>query len=275
MTVGSTNNLSSTFIGSLGDGNAAGSTFIKAGSGTFVLGAGSTSSYTGPTNVNSGSFVVDGTLTASAVSVLGGILGGTGTIKQAVTASAGTTIAPGDGAGKTGSLKTGSVQMVQGGSFNVELGGTGAGQFDQLVVSSPGTLKLNNGGGGGGGGGSGAGGVTLNVSLANGFVPAIGQSFMIINNQGPFALVGKFFGPINQGGTFTLNSRFIFSVSYMGGDGNDVVITVTAVSGQATHFAISPPAGVTTVAAGTQINFSVSAWMLTISWPMATTVPSP
>ena len=199
--------------------------------------------------------LVDGVLTGSAVTVSGGTLGGTGTISQPVTAAVGTNVSPGDAPGATGTLTTGGLALTQGGNFNVELGGTGAGQYDQIVVLSPGTVRLNGGGMGGGG----LGGVTLNLSLVNGFTPAVGQQFTIIDNRGPSALVGKFFGPINQGTTFNLNNRYLFSVSYIGGDGNDVVLTVAAVSGQADHFVVATPAGLTTVPAGTQVAFTVTA----------------
>ncbi len=64
---------------------------------------------------------------------------------------AGTNVSPGDSPGTTGSLTTGSMVMTQGGAFNVELGGTGPGQFDQLVIPPTGTIRLNTGGMGGGG----------------------------------------------------------------------------------------------------------------------------
>ena len=92
-------------------------------------------------------------------------------------------------------------------------------------------------------GGGGLGGVALNLSLVNGFIPVVGQQYKIIDNQGPSAVTGKFFGPINEGGTITLNQHYKFSVSYAGGDGNDVVLTVAAVSWPGRPFLDHPATG--------------------------------
>ncbi len=93
----------------------------------------------------------------------------------------------------------------------------------------------------------------------NGFIPKLGQQFKIIDIQGSVGVTGKFFGPINQLGTITLNQRYQFTVNYVGGDGDDVVLTVSAVSGQADHFSVKPPSGLTTVPAGTPVTFTVTA----------------
>ena len=66
------NNASTTFSGML---QGAGS-LTKIGSGTLRLSGSNT--YTGPTTINQGKLTVDGSLANSAVSVNGGILGGTG-----------------------------------------------------------------------------------------------------------------------------------------------------------------------------------------------------
>ncbi len=257
LTVGGSSNVSSKFDGSItdGSGSAGSGGLIKAGTVTFTLSASSNSPFTGPTTISAGTLLVDGSLTSSAVALNGGTLGGTGTIGSSVTALAGTNVSPGDAPGTTGSLTTGSMVMTQGGAFNVELGGTGPGQFDQLVIPPTGTIQLNTGGMGGGG----LGGVALNLSLVNGFTPTLGQQFKIIDIQGAVGVTGKFFGPINQLGTITVNQRYQFTVNYVGGDGDDVVLTVSAVSGQVDHFTITPPSGLTTVPAGTPVMFTVTA----------------
>ena len=128
LTVGGTNNLPSTFSGSIADGTGTVGSggLIKAGTGTLTLASGSNSGFTGPTTVSAGTLLVDGSMTASAVAVNAGTLGGTGTIGSSVTAIAATNISPGDAPGTTGTLTTGSVNMKQGGAFNVELGGVRA-----------------------------------------------------------------------------------------------------------------------------------------------------
>jgi len=64
----------------------------------------------------------------------------------------------------------------------------------------------------------------LNVTLLNGFTPSDGDSFEIINNQGSNPVSGHFAG-LPRGGTFTLGGK-TFHITYVGGDGNDVVLTV-------------------------------------------------
>jgi hypothetical protein len=68
---------------------------------------------------------------------------------------------------------------------------------------------------------------TVNVSgalLAGtcGFTPALGQAFVIINNDGVDAVTGAFQG-LPQGSVFALGG-FAFRINYQGGTGNDVAI---------------------------------------------------
>jgi hypothetical protein len=74
--------------------------------------------------------------------------------------------------------------------------------FDKFIVN--GTVTLN--------------GATL--SATRGFSPASGDEFIIIANDGVDAVVGQFV----QGGTITI-SGIVFDINYVGGDGNDVVLT--------------------------------------------------
>ncbi|HMC72482.1 MAG TPA: Calx-beta domain-containing protein, partial [Mycobacteriales bacterium] len=67
----------------------------------------------------------------------------------------------------------------------------------------------------------------LNLTLGGSFVPAAGQSFVVVNNDGAEAINGTFDG-LPQGATISnfLNSGFDATISYTGGDGNDSVITI-------------------------------------------------
>jgi hypothetical protein len=93
------------------------------------------------------------------------------------------------------------------GALNIELAGTDAGLFDQLQVS--GSVKL---------------GGTLNVSLVNGFVPNIGDLLIIVDNDGTDPVVGVFAG-LDEDAVFTVGGNK-FRITYQGGTGNDVVLTV-------------------------------------------------
>jgi hypothetical protein len=105
------------------------------------------------------------------VTINGGNLSGSGTIAGALTSAA--AVNPG-GPGASGTLTvTGTYTQTSGGTLNIELGGTGAGQFDQLNVS--GSTMLNG---------------ILHVSLINGFTPAAGDSLRVLTfgaRSGDFA----------------------------------------------------------------------------------------
>jgi fibronectin-binding autotransporter adhesin len=123
--------------------------FNRIGSGTVaasISGAGSlttrgagtlrvsgTSSYTGATAIDAGSFLVNGGLGSTAVSVnAGALLGGSGTIGGLVTVVAGGTLAPGDG---IGSLAIGGGTLLGGSVFASELNSAAGSTADLLRVT--------------------------------------------------------------------------------------------------------------------------------------------
>ncbi len=55
------------------------------------------------------------------------------------------------------------------------------------------------------------------------FMPAVGSAFTLIQNDGNDAVVGTFAG-LPQGATLSLGGM-TFQISYVGGTGNDVVLT--------------------------------------------------
>jgi len=133
-----------------------------------------------------------------------GILKGTGTLG---TTSVNGTIAPGL---SPGCLTTGDLTLN--GSYEFELGGTTACTgYDRIVVTGSVTV-----------------GGTLDVSRYNNFVPKAGQKYVIISNDASDT-VSNTFDNLAQGATFEADG-VTFSISYTGGDGNDVELTVTAVS---------------------------------------------
>ncbi len=66
-------------------------------------------------------------------------------------------------------------------------------------------------------------GATLGATLASGYVPTTGAQFTIINKTSAGAVSGTFAG-LAQGATTSISGHS-FSISYTGGDGNDVVLT--------------------------------------------------
>jgi len=67
-------------------------------------------------------------------------------------------------------------------------------------------------------------GADLSIALPEGFHPAMGRTFTIVDGWDPNPIVGTFTG-LPQGASFMSGSvRFV--ISYTGGNGNDVVLTV-------------------------------------------------
>ena len=109
----------------------------------------------------------------------------------------------------TAGLITHSLALESDGTMQVTINGGGAGQFSEVYVT--GTVSLNSS--------------TLVIDVNGGF--AVGSTFEIINNDGTDPVTGTF---INGGSLTAANlTGYAFSVNYVGGDGNDVVLTVTAV----------------------------------------------
>ena len=186
---------------------------IKAGAGKLVL-THTNNTYTGPTVVNAGTLLVNGILAGSSVVTNYATFGGTGLVNCAVNVLGGT-LAPGYLAAGQFTLGN-NVTFTNAGStnavFQVELGGPTPGtDYDQLVMTSQSAKVIVTN-------------TTLNLSLANGFVPAADSTFTIIDNQGTNAIQGTFSG-LPPKSVFTVGST-IFQISYAAGTGNDVVLTV-------------------------------------------------
>jgi hypothetical protein len=180
-----------------------GTVTVSTGS-TFTVG-GSSYNYT----QTAGTTTVNGTLAGAAAGSLdlnGGNLYGTGTLGYGVVDTA--TITPGTSATSTGELQVnGTYAQNSGGALDVTIGGTTAGtKFDQLNVS--GTASLNG---------------TLNITLASGYTPAVGNTFDILNASS----ISGSFSTING---LAINSSEHFTVTTVSGD----EIELTVVSGAAT-----------------------------------------
>jgi Tol biopolymer transport system component len=157
----------------------------------------------------------------------GGTLMGTGHACT-ITVQTGGVIAPGH---SPGCITSGNLSLA--GTYTAQLGGTTACTgYDQLQVTGSVTV-----------------GGTLASSLVNGFVPVAGNSFTVIDNDGADAVIGTFAG-LAQGSSFTV-SGVTYQISYNGGTGNDVVLTVTAVTTEAT--AITPVPGAPNTGRGFQM----------------------
>jgi hypothetical protein len=151
--------------------------------------------------------LINGQQPASSVDVsAAATLGGTGTVGT-IFAASGATIAPGMSAGVL--RADAGLLLVTGATFAVEI--ASAASADQLRVT--GTVSM--------------GDPTLAIAVAAGVTLPVGTRFTIIDNDGSDAIAGTF-GNLDEGAN-VIAQRHTFAVSYHGGDGNDVVLTVTNV----------------------------------------------
>ena len=181
------------------------------GSGTVVLNG--NNSYQGPTTVDAGTLLINGSQ-ASAVGVNAGVLGGAGKLLATVRVGDGvggvgdSVIAPGQGPGMLGTLITGGLTINADGRYAFEINSLAA-QADHLLVMGAVTLQ------------PGAGFSVTDLG-AGGLAP--GTAFVAIDNDGVDAIVGEFAG-LAEGQTFMLGAN-VYQVSYLAGTGNDLVLTV-------------------------------------------------
>jgi fibronectin-binding autotransporter adhesin len=108
--------------------------FTKSGSGALTLAGAST--YNGPTIVNAGTLLVNGSLGAAAVTVNAGTIGGSGVIGGTLTVNGGSLAA----GASVESLSSGNLSMASGTTFAYEVANNGSGGADLMAVD--GTLSL-------------------------------------------------------------------------------------------------------------------------------------
>jgi autotransporter-associated beta strand protein len=188
----------------------------KEGSGTLTLNNNNT--YTGKTYVNGGTLIVNGSQPQSSISVANGAaLTGAGTVGSI---SASGVVSPGPG---PAILTSGNVSLGSSAAFIADLTGpaAGTGGYNQLNVR--GSVGLNN--------------AALMVSPAFTSPVRVGQQFVIINNDLNDSVTGTFRG-LAEGSTFSVGGM-TFSISYAGGDGNDVVVTLAHLPMEPAHPTLS------------------------------------
>ena len=182
--------------------------FAKIGTGTLTLTAESPL-YSGQISVFSGTLALAGSGALPQVTTIGlspnSTLAGDGSIGGEVSALSSGAVAPGHAG--PGKLSTGRLILRSGSIYRADLDGTVAGtETDQINVT--GNVLL--------------GGADLLLTL--GFTPPAGASFVIINNDGTDPVQATFNG-LAEGSRFNFGGH-PFSISYQGGTGNDVVLTV-------------------------------------------------
>lgn len=156
-----------------------------------------------------GILIVKGKIIGTVLANDDSIVNGSGVIEGPLTLSERAKLAPGL---SPGCIATGNLTFVAGTSYEFEVGGaTECTEYDQTKVT--GTVALGDG--------------TLNTVRYNDFKPVKGQSYKIIDNDSADAVTGTF-KDLAEGATFTVDG-YVLKISYVGGDGNDVVLTVQSV----------------------------------------------
>jgi fibronectin-binding autotransporter adhesin len=133
----------------------------------------------------------------------GGVLKGTGTA-SGIFVNVGGTLNPGN---SPGVINTGTLSIN--GTYLAEI--LNEDSYDQTVATT--SVSINDG--------------TLDTVLYDGWSIEEGDAFMIIDNQSEDAVAGTFSG-LDEGTQFTVEDGDVtitFSITYEGGDGNDVVLT--------------------------------------------------
>jgi autotransporter-associated beta strand protein len=204
---------------------------VKIGNGVWTLRG--TNNSTGDTVVGGGVFVCDGRINSLTL-VTNGTLGGTGRVATLTVTNSGGIVNPGIGTNTTGRLRVTGNSSLLAGKLQLELNGTNAvTQHDQIQIDAP--MFITN----------------AALQLTFGFSPTNGDRFVIITNTTSGPINGTFIG-LTEGSLLNATGK-LFRISYVGGDGNDVVLTV--VTQQAT--------GVTRVWTGAGSN---GFWMNPTNW---------
>ena len=168
--------------------------FQQNGTGTTILTGAST--YTGPTSVDAGKLVVNGSIVSPTTVENGGTLGGIGGL-GAVTVLGGGIYAPGNSIGTQ--TVNGDFTLRAGAILEVEA--NAAGQSDRVIVK--GTVNLT-------------GSVLRVLAEAGNYAPS--TRYIIIDNDGNDAVAGTF-------AQVATNLAFLTPmIAYDGGTGNDVVL---------------------------------------------------
>ncbi len=208
------NLLTSTFDGSGNitvrggiSGLTAASSVIKNGAGTLLLRVDCT--YEGPTIVNTGTLHVAAVIASPVTAHTNTTVMGEGRVNGLT--CLGCTVAPGNGGpGQFTSDK--DFEFNSTATLNMEINGTSPGSgHDQLVANAD--VLLGN--------------ATLAVTLTGGFVPVVGQSFLIVDNTGANLINGTFAG-LPDGASFSV-SNSTFRILYSAGDGNDVELILISI----------------------------------------------
>jgi autotransporter-associated beta strand protein len=208
------NNLSTTFSGTIADGDEGPGSLSKIGTRTFTLSGANT--YSNGTTVTAGALIVSNT-TGSAtgtgnVTVQAGTLGGTGIIAGPTIigsgSGTGSFLQPGVGASNAITLTMQNPLTCKGDSTYVWKLNTDIAEADEVAANGV-TIQA---------------GAHFDLSMVGNTTLIVGQAFTAISNTAATAISGTF-ANLADGSTVTLGVNKL-QASYSGGDGNDLTLTV-------------------------------------------------
>lgn len=181
--------------------------FFKRTAGTVTLGADNT--YSGMTFIKEGALRVNGSLAGGVIVETDGTLCGSGTLNRTVDVEGGT-LAPGADGNGSGSITLGRfLRIADNGSLKI---GVGASASGRVVMTHPEARVLLQG-------------AELDLALLPGGSPALAAGVTIIDNRGSAPVEGAFAG-LPEGAEFEFAPDRFAVITYAGGDGNDVVVTL-------------------------------------------------
>jgi fibronectin-binding autotransporter adhesin len=200
----------------------------KAGTGTMLTGANNT--YTGTTTVSAGTLLANGNQVGAFSVGQNGTLGGSGAVGATTVAGILAPTAPG--------LNTGALSFGPTGRLDVTLTSVVPGTIPSVIVT--GTVAIDPS-------------AALNLVVAPGTAVPHGSNVLLINNDASDAIRGQFTGvPTNS--VLSTAAGVPLTVSYAGGDGNDLSLTAGNVPPQISSISATP----NPVAAGQPVALSIT-----------------
>jgi hypothetical protein len=203
-TIKSDNNV--TLSGQISGVNSWATKFYKTGTGILTL-SGTSDYISGALNVEAGAVNITGALNNAATATIasGAAFGGSGAFGGTTTVQSGGKLGIDGGAGRF--TIDDNLILSAGATLSTEINGTTAGtNYDQTVVN--GTVNVS--------------GATL--SLSGSYTPVVGNSFVLVDNDGTDTITGTFTG-LAEGATVTVNGTPM-KLSYVGGtNSNDITLT--------------------------------------------------
>jgi autotransporter-associated beta strand protein len=176
----------------------------KIGTGNLILNG--TNSYSGTTSITGGGYIVNGSIASAITAETGTTFGGSGSSSAAVTLNAGSTLVAGNNG--IGTFTTSSNLALNSATYAVEFNST-LGTFDKTLA---GNVALSSA-------------ILTLTDLGSGSLTQ-GTVYTILDNTGGNSVTGTFFNLVEGATVASGNTQF--TISYLGGSGNDITLTVTA-----------------------------------------------